>query len=502
MNLISGKSLIAGEWRSEREANQFFAFDPAKNQPLTQRFYNVSEQEIELACQSAAECFEQFATTSAQVRAKFLTTVAEQILALGEQLIEATHKETGLPIARLEGERGRTVNQLRAFANLLLNPIESTISDEADPERTPLPKPATLLANLPIGPVAVFGASNFPYAFSVAGGDTASALAAGCPVVVKGHPAHPATSELVASAISKALDICQLPQGVFSLLQTNEIEPSHLLVKHPAIKAVGFTGSYAVAKHLQNSINQRVEPIPLYGELGSVNPQVILPELAQQDGNSLAETLVQSLLMGQGQFCTSPGVWLLPESELNFIDHVASYIEKQSSAPLLTPGILSAYTKGVDRLSALEGVNIVGQSKTDVEFHATANLYLTSATSFANNPVLQEEVFGPFALIVTYRDNDELLSCVKALQGQLTASIHGTDKDLQDHVEVINKISFKVGRLIFNQMPTGVEVCDSMNHGGPFPASTDVRSTSVGSMAIKRYQRPICYQNMPAGLLD
>ena len=499
---ISGKSLIAGQWCDGDKQSTFTAFSPLENEALPQLFMNVSEKQVKEACSAANEAFYVFAACTVEIRAKLLNTIAEQIMALGQQLIDITHSETGLPHARLIGERARTMNQLKAFAELLLNPIEPVLEDAADPEREPLPKPQTKLGYLPLGPVAVFGASNFPYAFSVAGGDSASALAAGCPVVVKGHPAHPATSELVAKAITKAIDICELPQGIFSLLQSSEPEVSHQLVKASEIKAVGFTGSLAVAKQLQQSINQREEQIPLYGELGSVNPQVILPGKLRQSTKELAESLTQSLLMGHGQFCTSPGIWFVPGSDKGFTAHLQEYIQQQQSAPLLTRGISRTFVNSVDELSQLDGVSLIGLGKQTENFHAALSLYHVTAESFIVQRELQQEVFGPFALVVTYSDVEQLLACMEVLEGQLTASIHGSDQDLIDNKELCLVLAHKVGRLIFNQMPTGVEICHSMNHGGPYPASTDVRTTSVGSMALKRYQRPICYQNMPAWLVE
>lgn len=501
MNEITGKSLIAGNWIAEDLQPVFTAFAPLENQPLELTFTNATTENVTQACLAAENAFTLFGNASAKVRARLLTTISEQIMALGQELIETTHNETGLPLARLEGERGRTVNQLNAFANLLLNPIEAEISDEADSTRQPLPKPATVLKYLPLGPVAVFGASNFPYAFSTAGGDTASALAAGCPVVVKGHPAHPATSELIAKAISRAIDMCDLPQGIFSLLQSSDPCISHQLVQEPAIKAVGFTGSFAVAKLLQQSINQREEMIPLYGELGSVNPQVILKGKVESDSQLMAESLTQSLMMGNGQFCTSPGLWFVPENDHGFIEHLKAFVGEQSSATLLTQGIGGAFDKGVEQISQLKGVSNIALGNRAANFHANICINRVDAEDFLNEPALQEEIFGPFALVVTYKSEAQLLTCIQQLKGQLTASVHGTEADLRQSKELSMSLAHRVGRLIFNQMPTGVEVCHSMNHGGPYPASTDVRSTSVGSFAIKRYQRPICYQNMPSYLL-
>ena len=499
---LTGKSLVAGIWQAIEPQGQFHPFEPATNTCLPERITNAGPGDLAMACDAADASSFSFAETTPKIRARLLRTIAEQILSLGDTLIEATSRETGLPEARLIGERGRTVTQLNAFAELLEAPKEATVIDEADPNRTPVPKPGTRLEYLALGPVAVFGASNFPYAFSVAGGDTASALAAGCPVVVKGHPAHPLTSELVASAISTALELCGLPQGIFSLLQSDQAELSHALVKHPAIKAVGFTGSLAVAKVLQASIHTREEVIPFYGELGSVNPQVILADKLTETGPKLAESLVQSLLMGHGQFCTSPGLWLVPASAQNFLEQACEAIQQQSSAPMLTSGIRNAFYKGNDRLANKATVSSLALGQLQHDFHTPASLYRVAATDFIQDCELQEEIFGPVALVVTYDNEAQLLECIRSLNGQLTASVHGSDSDLRRHSDCIRTLAYKVGRLIFNQMPTGVEICHSMNHGGPYPASTDSRTTSVGTQAIKRFQRPICYQNRPDGLFD
>lgn len=494
--MITGKSLIAGNWLADDAQPSFVAYSPLKNQDMSQSYAFVTEPMLEQAANAADDAFLTYSEVSASKRAEFLEAIAENILGLGDELIETTHLETGLPHVRLQGERMRTVNQLKTFANAIKNKPFDTIVDQADPSRDPLPKPGTRLEYLAVGPVAVFGASNFPYAFSVAGGDTASALAAGCPVIVKGHPAHPGTSELVAQAVDKAIKSCELPAGVFSMLQSRDRELSHTLVKHPVIKAVGFTGSLTVGQALVNSINQRQEAIPFYGELGSINPQIVLPERAKA-GKELAETLVPSLLMGHGQFCTNPGLWVVPESAEELVQTAASLVEQQSSAPLLTKGIVSSYESMVKQRIGKEGVSLLAVGQTAQDWHVPAYLFKTDVTTFLANPELKEEIFGPFALVVTYQNLEELEHLVAGFEGQLTASILATDEDLQNSRSIQVRLKHKVGRLIYNQMPTGVEVCASMNHGGPFPSSTDVRATSVGTEAMKRFQRPICFQNRP-----
>ena len=500
MNRLTGKSLIAGSWQADEQQSRFRAYSPLTDTDLEPVYINVSKLEVNQACMEAEKAFYQYCESTKDQRSVLLNTIADEILALGEPLIELTHNETGLPVARLQAERGRTVNQLRYFAELLHAPLLQEQEDHGEPSREPVAKPHTRLGYLPLGPVAVFGASNFPYAFSVAGGDTASALAAGCTVVVKGHPAHPGTSELIAVATTRALAKCGLPQGVFSLLQSTEANTSHALVQHPAIKAIGFTGSLRVAEQLQLSIDKRKVRIPFYAELGSVNPQIILAERAKESGKDVVADLTDSLLMGQGQFCTSPGIWLLPEQHVGLAQHAADYLKTKASAPLLTRGIRSAFNRRQDIIAQQPGVSLLGTSQTSAPHHATAYLYQVSASDFITHSVLREEVFGPSAILVTYRDEAELNTCLAALEGQLTASVHGTDGDLLAYQGLIRTLSHKVGRLIFNQMPTGVEICHAMNHGGPYPASSDIKSTSVGGRALERFVRPICYQNMPLHL--
>lgn len=497
---LTGQSLILGQWLGNTSQTSFNAFSPSQHKHLDSSFYNVTDEQLALATKGASEAFKQYRQTSEQQRAEFLDTIAEEILKLGGDLLEITAEETALPHERLMGERMRTVNQLHAFAEGLRSPIDSPIEDTADPERQPLPKPATLLKTLPLGPVAVFGASNFPYAFSTLGGDTASALAAGCPVIVKGHPAHPGTGELMAKAVERAIQRCKMPAGVFSMLQSQDPDLSHALVKDPAIKAVGFTGSLNVATLLQQSINQRQEPIPFYGELGSINPQIVLPHKTETAATDIAQQLCQSLMMGNGQFCTSPGIWLVPADAEQFFAAAKESMIAQNSGPLLTPGILNNYKAQTQELLSNQQLTLVAQGKNGPNFHAVPHLFSVKGQDFIQDKKLHEEVFGPCALIVTYHTQEELLEIIESLTGQLTASIHATETDLQQSSELIESLGYKVGRLIFNQMPTGVEVCASMNHGGPYPSSTDIRSTSVGLTALRRFQRPICYQNLPDSL--
>lgn len=498
MNLTA-TSYIAGHWQAAQHTGTFQAFSPAKNQPLEVLFHNASEEQVNQAVMAAEQAFAQYRREPLSKRAEFLETIAEEVLALGDVLITTTMAETNLPRQRLEGERGRTVTQLKAFATALrdgLAQLQLEKSQAAEPERQPLPKPKTQLKHLPVGVVAVFGASNFPYAFSTLGGDTAAALAAGCPVVYKGHPAHPATCELMTRAIANAVVKCGMPAGVFSMLQAKSYDVAHWLVKAPAIKAVGFTGSFGVAKALQQTIASRAEPIPFYGELGSTNPQLLLPQKAAEESAQLAEQLVQSMLMGNGQFCTSPGIWFVPKAaSAEFIAVAKEQVAGAASDTLLTPGILKSFEQSVAQLQTLPEVECLQVATKAEPFHAAAQLYYCDIADFTHNQQLQQEIFGPAALLVGYEDVAQLEEIVAQLDGQLTASVYATTEDLQQADTLIEALQYRVGRLIYGQMPTGVEVCATMNHGGPFPASTDVRSTSVGLEALRRFVRPICIQS-------
>ncbi|NQZ81849.1 MAG: aldehyde dehydrogenase (NADP(+)) [Colwellia sp.] len=504
---LTGKNFIAGEW-SGNTNNGFTATNASTNEAMTTTFADATETEIEQAVTAANSAFISYSQLSSTKRAHFLRTVGEQIVALGDELVDIASAETGLPAMRIQGERGRTVGQLNLFADLLESGEYQGVFDQADNERQPMPKPDTRLGYLPLGVVGVFAASNFPLAFSTAGGDTASALAAGCPVIMKAHAAHPGTAELVGRAIGKAITLCGINAGVFSLIQGKNYAISSQIVTHPLVKAIGFTGSERVGMILQQQINQRAEPIPFYGELGSVNPQFILTNKLKEDAEQIAQALVASLMMAQGQFCTSPGIWAVIDNKESdstvecFIDTAISAIENTEAGVMLTSGIAASYKAAVNEWQAIDGVTLVAQGQqSSTEHLCSAALFSTSFATFEKHTVLHEEVFGASALIVRCADDDEMMQLVASLKGNLTASIHGLDSDLKQAQAVAQFLAHKVGRLIYNQMPTGVEVCASMNHGGPFPASTNIRSTSVGSEAIKRFQRPICYQNMPQELL-
>lgn len=503
---ITGNLFINGEWQPG-EGGQYQACNPANAQKLDPVMTKASAAQVEAAALAAEAAFAVYRDIDLSKRAKFLEACADEIMALGDELTQRVSDETGYPLARAEGERARTCGQLRMFANYILNGsyLDARI-DTALPDRQPLPRPDLRFINQPLGPVAVFGASNFPLAFSVAGGDTAAALAAGCPVLVKGHSSHPGTCTLVAKAISKAINDCGMPKGVFSLLMGEGAEVGAALVRAPQVKAVGFTGSYAGGMALIEIANARPEPIPVFAEMGSINPVVMLPESLKNSADSMASNFVASLTMGTGQFCVNPGLVIAidgPELE-QFIQASGKIIEGHGAGVMLNKRICDAYSGGLSEYAAFPGVETVSEGlapSEDSGYFARARLMTTSAEYFLSQPEIHEEVFGPSSLIVKCQNRQELLSVVKILRGQLTGTIHCTEQELQHYQELVELLSARVGRVVINGFPTGVEVCPSMVHGGPFPASTDTRFTSVGTAAIKRFVRPICYQNYPEALL-
>ena len=498
---LHGLNIIAGE-RAHAEGQTLRAFNPSLGEHLEPPFYEATPEQIDRAMQSAALAFQQYRRQSPEEIASLLEKIAEQIDALGDELIDRANSETGLPDKRLRGERVRTVNQLRMFADVVKEGswVEACI-DRAQPERKPLPKPDVRRMLIPIGPVVVFGASNFPFAFSVAGGDTASALAAGNPVVVKAHPAHPGTSEMVARAIAQAIDQCHMPAGLFSLLHGTSHEVSLALVRHPLTKAVGFTGSLKAGRALFDVAANRPEPIPVYAEMGSVNPIFVLPGAMKERGETFAEGLQQSVTLGVGQFCTSPGLVVgLADAGMNrFVDKINELMRTSQPATMLYPGIRQTYEDGLRRLEKVSGVRVERSDSlpTAAKTEGQPTVFNTDAETFLKNPQLGEEVFGPSTVIVSCHSRRDFEEVARSLHGHLTATIHGTPEDLREYKELIPMLEDKVGRLIFNDFPTGVEVCAAMQHGGPYPATTDSRSTSVGTAAIKRFARPICYQNFP-----
>jgi alpha-ketoglutaric semialdehyde dehydrogenase len=496
--MIIGKHLIAGEWVGGEAS---FANAPASGPQDS--FATGTPAHVDAAASAAEEAFASYSATSRAERAAFLNAIADEIEARGDAITEIGTRETGLPEARLQGERGRTTRQLRLFASHIeAGDYLDRRHDAALPDRSPLPRPDLRLMERAIGPVAVFGASNFPLAFSTAGGDTASALAAGCPVVVKGHSAHPGTSDVVAQAIDAAIKSSGMHPGVFSLVQGGNRAVGQALVQHPLIKAVGFTGSLAGGRALFDLCAARPEPIPFFGELGSVNPMFLLPQALSARGAEIAAGWAGSLSMGAGQFCTNPGIAVAlkgPDAS-GFVAATRAALEATGPLTMLTDGIASAYRDGRDRIAASSGVREVLTSTCDMR-NATPYLYETTGSAWLANETLGEEVFGPLGLIVVAEDAGEMLAIARSLQGQLTATLHMDDGDTDAALALIPLLERKAGRVLANGFPTGVEVADAMVHGGPYPASTNFGATSVGTMAIRRFLRPVCYQNMPQALL-
>ncbi len=448
----------------------------------------------------AAKSFPLYRKTSPGKRAEFLETIAANIELLGDELIRTASAETNLPTARLQGERGRTTGQLRMFAQMLREGswVEATI-DTAIPDRTP-PRPDIRKMMIPIGPVVVFGASNFPFAYSTAGGDTASALAAGCPVVVKAHPAHVQTSILVAGAIIAAAQSTGMPDGSFQHVTDGSFETGKALVEDPETAAVGFTGSFKGGKALYDYAANRKNPIPVFAEMGSTNPVIFLPDILQTNTASLAKQYAGSITLGMGQFCTNPGILLAIDGPglTEFLTCLGSEMEAVQPAPMLHKGIHQAYFEKMQTALHETGVELVGSATaTDSGMDALPLVAKVSATVFLRNPLLQEEVFGPYSLMVVCANVSELEQVWRSVKGQLTTTLMGTSVDFQNHSELIEVAQDMAGRILFNGVPTGVEVCPSMVHGGPYPATTDSRFTAVGIQSVKRWIRPVCYQNCP-----
>ena len=495
---FTGKHLIAGEWVA---GDAGFQSQPSSGE--ARDFAVGTPEHVDAACKAAEEAFGSYGCATREERAKFLNAAADEIERHGDQITEIGMQETGLPQARLEGERGRTTGQLRLFADhILRDDFLDCRHDEALSERKPLPRPDLKMIQRPFGPVAVFGASNFPLAFSVAGGDTASALAAGCPVVVKGHSAHPGTSEIVAQAMDAAIKACALPAGVFSLIQGGDRKVGQALVQHPLITAVGFTGSLRGGRALYDLCAQRPVPIPFYGELGSINPVFLLPEAAKARAADIAGGWAGSLTMGAGQFCTNPGIVHVidgPEAD-GFITAAKEALAGIDRQIMLTDGIASAYRQGASRLAEVAGVTELLGTSCETR-HAAPYLFETTGDVWLAKEELGEEVFGPLGIVVRVADTEEMLRVAKSLHGQLTCTLHIDDGDTALANRLMPILERKAGRLLANGFPTGVEVCDSMVHGGPYPASTNFGATSVGTLAIRRFLRPVCYQNMPTTLL-
>ena len=493
-----GKHLIAGDWVGTAER---FGSEPAHG-PV--HAFSVGTVElVNRACAAAEEAFWSYGYASRETRAAFLEAIADEIEARAEAITEIGSQETGLPAARLQGERGRTTGQLRLFAaHIRAGDYLDRRIDAALPDRQPLPRPEIRLMQRPVGPVAVFGASNFPLAFSTAGGDTAAALAAGCPVVVKGHSAHPGTGEIIAEAIHAAILSCNLPSGVFSLIQGGRRDVGTALVTNPLIKAVGFTGSLAGGRALFDLCAARPEPIPFFGELGSVNPMFILPEALSARGEGIARGWAGSLTMGAGQFCTNPGIAVVPAGAAGdaFVATMAEALRAVAPQVMLTEGIARAYREGKARFDSRNAVRpVLATESTGRE--ASPNLYEVPAEAFMADHALREEVFGPLGLVVRVASAEDMPALAAQFEGQLTATLHMDAGDAPLARRLLPVLERKAGRVLANGFPTGVEVCDAMVHGGPYPASTNFGATSVGTMSIRRFLRPVSYQNIPENIL-
>lgn len=493
-----GKHLIAGEWIA---SDHTFQSEPAHGP--AHAFSVGTPDLVNRACEAAEDAFWTYGYTTRDQRADFLDAIADEIEARAEQITQIGTQETGLPEARLQGERGRTTGQLRLFASHIRagNYLDRR-HDAALPDRQPLPRPDLKMVQRPIGPVAVFGASNFPLAFSTAGGDTASALAAGCPVVVKGHSAHPGTGEIIAEAIHAAIQKTGMPKGAFSLIQGGKRDVGTTLVQHPLIKAVGFTGSLGGGRALFDLCAGRPEPIPFFGELGSVNPMFVLPEATAARGTAIGQGWAASLTMGAGQFCTNPGIAVVqtgPEGDA-LVQAAAEALRGVATQCMLTDGIAKAYTDGKKRFDGRNAVRPVLTTDSEGR-NAAPNLYETDASDYLQDHALGEEVFGPLGLVVRVSGPEEMLTLAKGFEGQLTCTLHMDEGDTAMAQRLMPVLERKAGRILANGFPTGVEVADAMVHGGPYPASTNFGATSVGTLAIRRFLRPVCYQNLPDALL-
>ncbi|OIN46187.1 aldehyde dehydrogenase (NADP(+)) [Pseudomonas azotoformans] len=499
---LTGKMLI-GQHATAGTREAIRAINPATDTALEPAYLGGNGEHVTQACALAWAALDAYRETSLEARATFLETIAAHIEALGDELIDRAVAETGLPRPRIQGERARTCGQLRTFARTVRAGEWLDVRvDNPQPQRQPLPRPDLRQRHIALGPVAVFGASNFPLAFSVAGGDTASALAAGCPVIVKAHGAHPGTSELVGRAVAKAVKACGLPEGVFSLLYGSGREVGIALVTDPRIKAVGFTGSRSGGLALIQAAQARPEPIPVYAEMSSINPVYLFPAALAARGEALAQGFVASLTQGAGQFCTNPGLVIAVQGPAldRFISLASGLLPTCGAQTMLTPGIASAYAAGVGALAehakvAAQGLPATGPNQ------GQAHLFVTQAQAFLANEHLQAEVFGAASLLVVCVDNEEVRQVSEHLEGQLTATLHMDENDLPDAKALLPVLERKAGRLLVNGWPTGVEVCDAMVHGGPFPATSDARSTSVGTAAIQRFLRPVCYQDFLDALL-
>jgi alpha-ketoglutaric semialdehyde dehydrogenase len=467
-------------------------------------YKDATVEEINEVMNKAWIAFHQYRKLSLKQRADFMKAIAVELEACGDELIQIAMRETNLPEARLRGERARTIFQLNSYAEACEEGTWLDIRiDTANGDKTP-PKPDLRKMLVPLGPVVVFGASNFPFAYSTAGGDTACAFAAGCPVIVKAHPAHSETSEIVANAILRAGEKCNMPDGIFAQVHGGCVEVGKALVTHPHTKAVGFTGSFLGGKQLFDWGNQRKEPIPVFAEMGSVNPVFLLQEKLQQSSADIAKMYAGSITLGVGQFCTNPGLIIGIESEAlqNFITTLGEEIKKIQPATMLHQGIANAFTQKREKALSQRDVTTIAISETAAkENQGLPTIASSTGETFLKNPLLHQEVFGPYSIVIRCKDINEMIEVTKNLEGQLTSTLMATENDIHNNDELVESVKNICGRFILNNVPTGVEVCLSMQHGGPFPATTDSRFTSVGADGIKRFARPICFQNWSNDLL-
>ena len=502
--MITGKNYIGNTLKASGKITHKTS-NPKLNIENPIPFYEATDDEVDEAVKLAWSAFKDYRKVSGQKRAEFLNTIADEILALDQELIDTYTSESGLPEGRAKGERGRTIFQLRSFANLVSNEDwRENVFDAANPDREPFPKDDLRRTSIPLGPVVVFGASNFPLAFSTAGGDTASALASGCPVIVKVHEMHSGTAELVASAIVKAIEKTGMPNGVFSNLMGRGKTIGKALVEHPKVKAVGFTGSISGGRALFDIAAKRDEPIPVFAEMGSINPVIITPNAIANRAEQIASTYAGSITLGAGQFCTNPGLILTIESNKTqqFIKDLAEKTVAIDAQCMLHQNIKEGFVKRSKSVSSQNGAEVVAKITGPLEDnYAPSQILSVSGKYFLANPKLHQEVFGPFSLVVRAKNETELIEIINGLEGQLTGTILAEKEDYSNLHDIIDALENRVGRIIFNGVPTGVEVCPSMQHGGPYPASTDSRFTAVGTNSIKRWVRPVSYQSFPNELL-
>ena len=504
---IYGKQLIAAELSGGSE-NTFQSINPQTGEAFGVSFYEATAEEVDDACWLADQAYNDLRVTSAATRGGLLDAIADEIMALGDELLERAHTETGLPMGRITGERGRAVNQTRLFAKLVREGswVDARI-DLGNPDRTPFPNPDVRSMLTGIGPVAVFGASNFPLAIGVAGTDTIAALGAGCPVVVKAHPGHPGTSELLGRAIQKAVQDSGVPVGSFSMVHGKGYDVGLNLVRHKAIKAVAFTGSLTGGRALFDAAAQREDPIPVYAEMGSTNPVFLLPGALKKRASQIAQGYIQSVNLGVGQFCTNPGIicGVNGDDFDTFSNEAMQLASNVDSSTMLHEGIFHGYKSGVSKLLEHEGVNLLDErfSSAGHEINQAKCVLLQTHVRVleTSEHILEQEVFGPASMLVTCDSVHDMIDIADKLEGHLTATVHGTEEDLATHSALLRILEKKVGRLIFNGFPTGIEVCAAMHHGGPYPATTDCHFTSIGTGAILRFGRPICYQNFPEAAL-